>query len=201
MTRERPFPEDPDETRVEILQATDAALREHGYAALTIDRIGAEFSKSKSLLYHHYDGKDDLLTDYLTYLLDTFDERMGCADDADPHARLTRFLDGAFDPTVMDEGLKSAIVELRAQGASDPEYRRHLTDHDRLFREHVADIVADGVESGVYRDVDPEQVAAMIHAISGGAMTQSTTSEEETWDAVRAELEAYFRERLLADGR
>jgi AcrR family transcriptional regulator len=64
------FDDEPADTREAIMQATYRALRAHGYARLTIQRIGDEFPKSKSLLYHHYDGKDDLLLEFLSYMLD-----------------------------------------------------------------------------------------------------------------------------------
>ena len=45
---------DPDrstDTQTAIMDATYRALCEHGYSNLTIDKIDAEFEKSKSLLY------------------------------------------------------------------------------------------------------------------------------------------------------
>ncbi|OYR82216.1 TetR family transcriptional regulator, partial [Halorubrum ezzemoulense] len=67
-----PFAE-PSDTRQAILGAAFRALCEHGYANVTIQRIGDEFDKSPSLVYHHYDGKDDLLIDLLGFLLDEFE--------------------------------------------------------------------------------------------------------------------------------
>ena len=67
-----PFAE-PSDTRQAILGAAFRALCEHGYANVTIQRIGDEFDKSPSLVYHHYDGKDDLLIDLLGFLLDAFE--------------------------------------------------------------------------------------------------------------------------------
>jgi AcrR family transcriptional regulator len=67
-----PFAE-PSNTRQAILSAAFRALCEHGYASVTIQRIGDEFDKSPSLVYHHYDGKDDLLLDLLGFLLDEFE--------------------------------------------------------------------------------------------------------------------------------
>ncbi|TKX70207.1 TetR/AcrR family transcriptional regulator [Halorubrum sp. SP9] len=67
-----PFAE-PSDTRQAILGAAFRALCEHGYADVTIQRIGDEFDKSPSLVYHHYDGKDDLLIDLMGYLLDEFE--------------------------------------------------------------------------------------------------------------------------------
>ena len=204
MTDTALFPADPEDTRVEILKATYHALCEHGYADLTIDRIGQHFPKSKSLLYHHYDGKDDLILDFLAYLLGTFEAGLGLDEEADAEGRLQQLLDRVLTPDSHGDAdaLQRAIVELRAQGASDAEYRQHFTDHDRFFRERIAAIVADGIESGTFReDADPEAVAAMIHTLVGGSMVSRATSGDHDIAAVRAELDAYIEQRLLADGR
>lgn len=63
----------PSNTREEILAATYRSLREHGYADLTIEKIGREFEKSPSLVYHHFDDKDDLVLAMLDSLLDSFE--------------------------------------------------------------------------------------------------------------------------------
>lgn len=203
MNDDAPFPTDPEDTRVEILKATHTALREHGYANLTIDRIGQYFPKSKSLLYHHYEGKDDMLVDLLAYLLGTFEAGMGLDEAADADERLRSLLDRALSPTADSEAeaMRDAMVELRAQGANDEEYRQHFTEHDRFFKEQLAEIVRDGVEAGTFQAVDPEQVAAMLHTLVGGSMVHRATTNSEDTAAVRAEAEAYLEHRLLADGR
>ena len=89
-----PLPVDPDgDTRLEILAATYAAIDKHGYAALSVQHIADEFPKSKSLLYHHYDGKDDLLLDFLEFLQSQFESFTDVSTVGDPDERLDAFLD------------------------------------------------------------------------------------------------------------
>jgi AcrR family transcriptional regulator len=78
-----PFAE-PSDTRQAILGAAFRALCEHGYANVTIQRIGDEFDKSPSLVYHHYDGKDELLLDLLGFLLDEFEASVADGSAAGP---------------------------------------------------------------------------------------------------------------------
>lgn len=196
-----PFPEEPSDTRTAIMRATFDALVEYGYAGLTIDRIGEFFPKSKSLLYHHYDGKDDLLVDFLERLIERREAAFSPRADVDAQTRLERLLDGIAAPETSDadRGFSRALVELRAQAAHDEDYREHFTKSDELFREWIADIVRDGIEEGVFRSVDPEQVAATIHMLAGGILTERVTSDDPQVDAVRAELDAYLEARLLRE--
>lgn len=195
------FPDDPTETRIEILKATYAGLLEHGYADLTIDRIGQQFPKSTSLIYHHYEGKDALLLDFLSYLLEDAEESLGTDPDAAADERLRTLFDWVFTEETPDAmAFQRAMAEMRTQAATDSEYRRHFTEHDRFFRDRLAEIVRDGIEEGTFREVDPEQVATMLHTMLSGAMAEQVTSDLDL-SSMRAEAETYVEARLLAEGR
>jgi len=197
------FDADPDDTEAALMAATYRALCEHGYADLTIQKIGEEFEKSTSLLYHHYDGKDELLVAFLGFMLDRFEDDVPFEDVVDPWAELQDVLDHVLAPG-MDaerEELTSAMIELRAQAAHDPAYREAFSRHDRFFRDRLAAVVRDGIDRGVFRDVDPDRVAALLQTTFNGAMMQRVTTDPEDGgvpvDDVRAELEAVLEDRLL----
>jgi len=198
-----PFPDEPEDTRTAIMKATFEALCEHGYADLTIQRIGEKFPKSKSLLYHHYDGKDALLVDFLGYLLERFEDReLSRAGETDPETRLRSFVEHAVPEPGAERNTEflKALVELRAQAAHDEAYREQFTRTQARFRTYLAGVVADGVEAGVFRDVDPQSVAAFLVTLVGGAMfDRATTDSTAEMAAVRAELDRYVERCLLAE--
>ncbi|MFC4440208.1 MULTISPECIES: TetR/AcrR family transcriptional regulator [Natrialbaceae] len=194
------FEDEPASTREAIMQATYRALRKHGYAGLTIQRIGDEFPKSKSLLYHHYDGKDALLLEFLSFMLERFEATIPDREYGDAREHLEAILDHAL-PTDLDSEraeFRAAMVELRAQAATDEAYREHFTRNDRFFRRRLATVVRRGIEEGVFRDVDPERAAAMVLSSIHGAMQEEATTDTERTAAVREELRAYVESRLLA---
>lgn len=208
------FDEDSEDTETALMAATYRALCEHGYADLTIQKIGVEFEKSNSLLYHHYDGKDELLVDFLEYMLDQYEANIPFEEVEDPWAKLQGLLDHVLAPTLDEErdNFTSAMIELRAQAAHDPVYREAFTRHDEIFHERLAGTVSDGIEDGRFRDVDPDDVASFLQTTFVGAMMRRVTTDAEeggvgetTIDAVRRELEAALEARLLrengTDGR
>lgn len=71
------------DTEAELVEATYRALCKHGLASLTISGISRESSKSPSLLYYHYDSKDELVATcldvLLTYVETAFEEPMTAA--------------------------------------------------------------------------------------------------------------------------
>ncbi len=180
--------------------ATYRALCEHGYADLTIERIGEQFEKSVSLIYHHYDGKDALLVDFLGFMLEDLEAEFAVDDRDDPRAQLREAISQVrAGPLDEDRGeFVSALTELRAQAAHDPAYREQFERTDRLFRERFADVIRAGVERGVFRDVDPESVAALLVTTINGALFERGTVGGPVAPAFD-ELDAYVEARLLVD--
>lgn len=196
-----PF-QDTDETHAALMQATYDALCKHGYASLTIQRIGDEFPKSKSLIYQHYDGKDELLVAFLGFMIDHFENETDISIDTEKTAldQLQNHLDHLLDPTIDEERheIMSALTELRGQAPHNEAYREHFTKSSRIFHEHIADIIRMGVEQGEFRAVDPEQTAELLLTTIEGAMLRRTTTEGSVdIQAVRSELDEYIHSRLL----
>lgn len=197
------FHDDPETTREAIMQATYRALCAHGYADLTIQTISDEFEKSKSLLYHHYDSKDDLLLDFLSFMLERFQADVPHREFDDPYRHLQQVFDHVVPRSLEDESadFRRAMTELRAQAAHDPAYREHFTRSDEYFQDRLADLIRAGVEQGAFRDVDPDETAAFLQTVIVGATTRRSTTDSKHVDATRAELDAYVESRLLADER
>lgn len=197
-----PFESAPENTRTEIMQATYDALRKHGYSGLTLDRIDEQFPKSKSLIYQHYNGKDDLLVGLLAFLLERFEASMPAATEGDPHESLEELLTHAIPerPDAERTEFGRAMTELRAQAAHDEAYREQFTRTDRFFREQIADIIRDGIAKGVFREIDPEQAAFfLMSVIHGTSNRRVTTTTDDIPPTVRAEVDAYIRQRLLTE--
>jgi AcrR family transcriptional regulator len=199
------FDGDPDDTEAALMAATYRALCAHGYAELTIQRIGEEFGKSNSLLYHHYEGKDDLLVAFLDYVLERFESDVPFEELTDPWERVERLLDHVLAPTLPEERREftSAMMELRAQAAHDPAFREAFTRHDAFFHDRLVAVVRDGVEQGRFRDVDAEAVASLLQTTFNGVMLQRATTDAGGGVAisdVRDELESALATQLLGEG-
>ncbi|QAU12403.1 TetR family transcriptional regulator [Halorubrum sp. BOL3-1] len=157
-----PFAE-PADTREAILGAAFRALREHGYASVTIQRIGDEFDKSPSLVYHHYDGKDDLLLDLLGFLLDAFEASLAAsAEDgevpvkesgANPSTGTdeTDIPEGAIESAAFDRSardqLDAYLAAATEPGSLDDEYAP-----DAQFVTVMTELRAQAASDAAYRD-------------------------------------------------
>ncbi|MFP8952686.1 TetR/AcrR family transcriptional regulator [Natrialbaceae archaeon A-arb3/5] len=198
------FVTDPDDTREQILAATYRALSTHGYADLTISTIGEEFEKSPSLVYRHYDSKDDLVLSCLSYMLDQFETRLTEDEITDPRARLTESLTWSFGEDLPAERQQfiATLVELRAQTIHDEDYSSHFARSDRVFENHVAAIVHAGIEQDVFQDCNPDQVASTLITTAIGVMLRRSTQEPDStvWlTNVRNEIETFLDARVYKE--
>jgi AcrR family transcriptional regulator len=195
------FADAPQGTRTDIMRATYVALNEHGYADLTIQAIADEFDKSKSLLYHHYDGKDALLLDFMGFLVDRFEAEMDATDDADPRHQLEEFFDRLIPVSAPEErcAFDRVMVELRSAGAHDPAFREKFTETDHVLRDRLARVLRAGMETGEFRDGDPVRIAELLLATILGTITGRATSDDGWAEDIRAELDAYVVARLASD--
>lgn len=202
MAFDDPFGSDTGETRTAIVRATYEALIEHGYENLTIQRIGDEFPKSKSLIYQHYDGKDEVLVELLEFLLDHFEAQMPKPAGGNAHDCLRTMLDYVLAPAPDTERveLTKVMVELRGQAPHNETFEAYFTANDGRFRRSLVDIVERGIEEGVYRPVDADAVAEfLLTTISGGTVRRATAADAVDIVAVRDEVDAYLDARLLRD--
>jgi len=182
-----------------IMDATYRALCEHGYAELSVSHIAAEFEKSKSLLYYHYDSKDDLIAGFLRFAGDHFLAMLDEAErEADtPLERIHAFVDiylGAEVDDLMAEAQR-AMIDLRAQAVSEPRFREEFTRIDDHLRERLASAISDGVESGAIDEtIDPEEAATWLLSTLSGAMLQRHTADYDVVTPVRTMLHGYVDE-------
>ncbi|CCQ34690.1 TetR family transcriptional regulator protein [Halorhabdus tiamatea SARL4B] len=187
-------------TEEAIMAATYRALRAHGYAGTTISRIGEEFEKSQSLLYYHYDDKDDLLADFLSYLLDRLEADLRATTVTEPRERLEALLDklAPVDPDVERRQFFQALLEMRAQTPHQPVYREQFERSDALIVDDITATIEAGIEEGVFETVAAEQTAEYIYSTLYGALDRCVTLGQ--WDSLaqtRRELDRYIETRLL----
>ncbi|AFZ73106.1 TetR/AcrR family transcriptional regulator [Natronobacterium gregoryi] len=194
---------DPD-VRDEIMRATYEALCEHGYTDLTAQDIADRTNKSKSLLFYHYDSKEDLVADFVDYLVDWLGERVEMTEELPPVERLATFVDwflyGSTDDDDKRQSFHTAMLEIRTQAPYNAQYREQLRRTDDRLREIVEEILRDGVEAGEFVDHDAEETAALLIATLDGARIRQLTLEHDVYlEQVRSAIVARIFADLLAE--
>jgi AcrR family transcriptional regulator len=188
------------DTREAIMRATYRALCEHGYANLSMQDIADEFDKSRSLLHYHYDTREELLLSFVDNLVGWIGERIEEREATDPRARLLAYVD-QFMLAPDDHEHRNflvALFELRMQAVHNERFREKLAAHYRSNVEVAAAIIEEGVEAGVFCQVEPYGTAETIYmAIEGARMYQVVLGAEGAAQRMQDALRRYVVAELV----
>ncbi|ELZ01505.1 TetR family transcriptional regulator [Natrialba chahannaoensis JCM 10990] len=192
------------DVREEIMRATYEALCEHGYSELTAQSIADRTDKSKSLLFYHYDSKEELVADFVDYLVDWFDERALETVSLSPVERLATIVDwflyGSSDDHDERESFHTAMLELRTQAPYHEPYRANLRKSDDYLRNLFEEILQDGIEAGQFVDHDTEEMATLLMATLDGARIRQLTLDRDSYvGQVRSAAVDRIFDDILAD--
>ena len=184
------------ETRTEIIEATNRALCEYGYAGLTMQRIAAESSMTTAAIHYHFDTKEELLNAFLDDLIERFEAKLACPAE-DPGERLDEFLDTVFSPADPNaEGFPVALMELKAQAPYNDRFRERFLDLDASMQDVIGGIIAEGIEQGSFEEWEPQAVARLVTTMINGAHVRMVALGEppvETRRALERMLERSLR--------
>jgi len=183
----------------EIMSATYEALCEHGYAALTVERIASELGKSTAAIHYHYETKDELLVAFLDYLLDGMNEWIDTKPDAEPRKRLAGLLDGLLPAEPHDRQFTVAMLEMRAQAPYNESFRAQFVERDERTRELLKTAIEDGADAGVFDgDADAGDAARSLMALVDGGWTRYVVLDDEAALTDARETAREYVESVLA---
>ncbi|ELZ29277.1 TetR family transcriptional regulator [Halosimplex carlsbadense 2-9-1] len=182
---------DEPSTADEIRWAAFDVLVEDGFDAFTTQAVADEAGVSQSLVHYHYDTKEDLVfamfTNGLDHLTDEVRER---ADSDDPRERLLE-LARYMLRTPEGEGFQETVefsrmlLEIEAQAPYDDRLRDAVEYDSEFLEGFVTDAVEEGIESGQFRDVEPEPFAVtFVAAIRSGQNRRAIFADDERVDPV-----------------
>jgi len=193
---------DPEETTEEaIMRATYRALSKHGYPALSISKIDEEFEKSKALLYHHYEDKEDLLEHFLKYLLDQLDQDLASIETSDPVEDLRAILDRLLPPDIDEEqmGFQRALLEIRSQAPHNDDFDRQIRRSDELVLSELTSVIERGIESGQFQDIDADDTAEFLYTTAYGVIERGTSLEDRAiMSRGRRYIDEYIESSVLS---
>jgi len=144
--------------RAQILRAAADLFRERGYQASTVDHIAARLGMSKASLYTHFRAKEEMLAAISRETIEAFTRDLNLV----LASRL-----GAEDKlrTVVRQHVQFVIanrsfltVFFGEEANLPPRFVRSLAAQKDRYDKGVERIVAEGIRSGVFREMAPRLV-------------------------------------------
>jgi AcrR family transcriptional regulator len=162
-----------DVRREEILRATVEQISASGFAETRVADVATALGISTALVFYHFESKDRLLSEAFSYAAER--DLAQLAKLADSNApvlhRLNRML--SFYGPEGGQGW-SLWIEAWAAALRMPELQKASRRLDVHWKDTVADIIREGVESGDFRCQDPNAAAWRITGVIDGLAVQAT---------------------------
>lgn len=194
-------PSIPDDTYEELIEATVAALYKKGYANLGVRDIDAEFSKSRQLINHYFDGKDELITELLVYIHE-FDEQPLESSDSDPVAKLNEDIDNILLGSGMDDDkfwmFMTVVYDIQSQAHHNSDHQELINQISDEYINHLSDIIQDGIDRGIFTEINPVRMARIIDdLITGAHIRKINLGQDEAPTEMRETIDEIVVSRVL----
>ena len=187
------------DARAEVAVAVRQALAQHGYERLTTEKIAEEYEKSEAGLYYYFDSKDEMIAAFLEHAANHLRDELLAVDSTGPAAALRDACDCLFrSPNDPNAGVYVAIMELLSHAPYNETLREPLLELETVCLESLTEIITSGVDSGVFRPVDPGATAAFLLAAADGTTGFYVALEMDVDEDLQAGLSAYI-DSLLAE--
>ncbi|MFO7792729.1 MAG: TetR/AcrR family transcriptional regulator [Candidatus Saliniplasma sp.] len=189
----------PDIIEKKAMKATYKALCKYGYADLTMKKIADESDRCKSTFHYHYDTKENLLVNFIQYLLEGFEERM-VPETEDPLEKLNGFIDrmlfGVGDEETT-ESFHTALLEIRSQAPYNEKFQEQITKNDEYILHITTNIIQEGIEKGMFKDTDPKNTAIVLLSAIDGARARQISTDRSATEELRTALDWVIDELIL----
>jgi len=187
------------DARAEVALAVQAALAQHGYERLTTAKIATEYENSEAGLYYYFDSKDEMIAAFLEHAARHLSDDLLSMEAEDPETALREACEFLFRTPDHDyAGIAVAIMELLSHAPYNETLRAPLLELETACLDALTDIVAAGVDQGVFRPVEPRPTAAFLLAAADGSTGIGVALEMDVNDDLRRGWMAYV-DSLLAD--
>ena len=141
-------------TRASILRVAAALFRQRGFRATSMQDIADLVGITKSGLYHHFAGKQELLYEILQHTVDTVMPQVAAIAESDVPAadRLRGAVFYHIVQLVAEQDNVSCFIE-EGRSLAPQRMAAFIAKRDR-YEQYFRTIIADGVTCGEFRPVD-----------------------------------------------
>lgn len=191
------FPDGPSDGREKILQAVYEVIISKGYEGISMQQVADAAGVSKATVYHHFEGKEDLMLAFTEIASSRFGDRLTKRHTDDPVERLQvvadRFILGRVSPKAPEDlepgelgenDPLRAFVEIRAHAVHEPSDRPRIGSVDEHIIESLTKSISEGVEDGSFRDTDIDRAANRLYTLMLGGLFRRTTTDNADLKAI-----------------
>ena len=154
--------DDHNKRKQEILRVAARIFRQKGYNATSMNDLAAACGLFKGSLYHYFKNKEEILREtiqsYFDYLMPHLDQIDSST--ASPKERLRMSLE--IQLRSIEANRDAVSVALREDRSVQNPYRQAYVAQRNRLEAHLAGILEEGIEKGVFRKLDVRMTTKAI---------------------------------------
>ena len=132
------------DSRQEILRTAARLFQQRGYDATSMNDVAAALKLSKGGLYHHFQGKDEILFEIMNHAMEITQERVvgPVRSIADPENRLRSLIRRHME-VVLSARDREITVMLHENHPLPPVLRRRINTRKKEYVHYVEELIGD----------------------------------------------------------
>lgn len=169
------------ERKHQIVKATVECVSKYGYNNFSMQDVARIAGVSKGIIHYYFLNKDDLMMSVLETVAGDIEKilQSGTREVSDPFKKLEIFISTCLNIVRKTKEYYQVNMDFWTQINQKEEVRQTISKHYRKFRESCSQIIVEGIEGGVFKKVDPVEVASAIIALVDGISLQWLFDESE----------------------
>ena len=179
--------------RSQLVKAAYKVVSKKGFYNFTIRDIAREAKLSTGLVHYYFKNKQDLLVNLLKEVNDNLKRYLnsGLSGSTDPVEKLEIFIRQAFNLVNVEKDYFSIIFDFWTQINRSERMRRANIKLFQSYRDECSSILQEGIEKGVYVEMDVSYTTTIIISVIQGLIIQYVIDnnafnyEEYTGKAIR----------------
>ncbi|TAL38041.1 MAG: TetR family transcriptional regulator [Spirochaetes bacterium] len=163
-----------EKRKKQITSATYKVVSKKGYYNFTIRDIAREAGLSTGLVHYYFKDKDELLFTLLKMMNNNLREILvkELSTAKDPREKLKIFMDQAFRLLQREKEYFHVLIDFWTQINHNDRIRKANTKLYESYRVEIASILNEGIQLGIFPEMDVHYASAIIISVVQGMIIQ-----------------------------
>ena len=168
------------ERKDQIVRATVDCITKHGYHNFSMQDVARTAGVSKGIIHYYFLNKDELMMSVLDKVAGDIETVLASEMESttDPRRKFEVFLEVCFDIVRNTKEYYQVNMDFWTQINQKEEVRKVIARHYAKFRDSAVIVIRDGMNAGIFRQLDPLEYASYVVAVIDGLSLQWLFDEQ-----------------------
>jgi TetR/AcrR family fatty acid metabolism transcriptional regulator len=182
---------------MEIIRSAYRTMAKRGSHRMSLQDIADDAGVSKALVLYHFGTKDGLLLSAMKWAVERTAARirLGVDSGGTPEAQITALVDAIFIDPDANRDFYLFYLDLIEHAGRVPSFGQLSVMLEEIINGLYKDVIADGVDKGVFRVVDVDVAARNMRALIEGTFLQWMQTTD--WRAIHGAWKDQCRLALI----